>query len=156
MKKKRGQKAGTIAVLIVAVIAIVEFQKFMKAKCGTCTDGSCSWSIIDDQQLPLPTHRTDAAKTAARPQLIDFGAGKCINCKLMKEVLSELRTEYGDQLDIRFVDVWEDEEASKAYSIQLIPTQVFLNSESNELFRHEGFYSKEDILKKWDELGVQL
>jgi len=24
----------------------------------------------------------------------------------------------------------------------------------NELFRHEGFYSKRDILGKWKELGV--
>jgi len=74
----------------------------------------------------------------------------------MNEVLDELSAEHGNQINIRFVDVWENEEAGKEYSIRMIPTQVFIDSEGNELFRHEGFISKEDILKKWAELGVEL
>ena len=37
-----------------------------------------------------------------------------------------------------------------------MPTQIFYDSSGKELFRHEGFYSKEDILGKWNELGVDL
>ena len=36
----------------------------------------------------------------------------------------------------------------------MIPTQIFFDAESKELFRHVGFYGKEDILGKWKELGV--
>jgi len=42
------------------------------------------------------------------------------------------------------------------YNINLIPTQIFFNADGKELFRHEGFFSKEDILAKWKELGVEL
>jgi thioredoxin 1 len=38
----------------------------------------------------------------------------------------------------------------------VIPTQIFYNAEGKELFRHVGFFGKEDILAKWKELGVKL
>jgi thioredoxin 1 len=38
----------------------------------------------------------------------------------------------------------------------MIPTQIFYDADGNELFRHEGFYAKEDILAKWAELGIDL
>jgi hypothetical protein len=38
----------------------------------------------------------------------------------------------------------------------VIPTQIFYDASGKERFRHEGFISKEDILSKWKELGVDL
>ena len=38
----------------------------------------------------------------------------------------------------------------------MIPTQIFFDASGKELFRHVGFYGKEDILGKWKELGVDL
>ena len=40
------------------------------------------------------------------------------------------------------------------YGVKMIPTQIFFDASGKELFRHEGFMSKEDILGKWKELGV--
>ena len=37
----------------------------------------------------------------------------------------------------------------------MIPTQIFFGADGKELFRHEGFYSKADILAKWKTLGVE-
>jgi thioredoxin 1 len=37
-----------------------------------------------------------------------------------------------------------------------IPTQIFDDAHGTELSRHEGFISKEDILAKWNELGIDL
>jgi hypothetical protein len=45
-------------------------------------------------------------------------------------------------------------DAGKPYRIEMIPTQIFFDAEGKELFRHVGFYGKEDILGKWKELGV--
>ena len=44
------------------------------------------------------------------------------------------------------------------YQVKLIPppTQIFFDASGNELFRHQGFFSREDILAKWKELGVDL
>jgi thioredoxin 1 len=95
-----------------------------------------------------------AADISALPRLVDLGAGKCIPCKMMKPVLDELRFEYADTFEIEFIDVWENPDAGKAYNIRMIPTQIFYGAAGKELFRHEGFFGKEDILAKWSELGV--
>jgi len=42
------------------------------------------------------------------------------------------------------------------YNIKLIPTQIFYDPSGKEVFRHEGFFGKADILAKWKELGVDL
>ena len=44
----------------------------------------------------------------------------------------------------------------KNTGISIIPTQIFYDASGKELYRHEGFFSKEDILAKWKEFGVDL
>lgn len=92
------------------------------------------------------------------PKLVDLGAKKCIPCKMMAPVLDELAVEFAGVLDVQFIDVWEKENAVQAekYGIQSIPTQIFISPEGKELFRHEGFFAKEEILLKWKELGFDL
>jgi thioredoxin 1 len=52
--------------------------------------------------------------------------------------------------------VWKNPDAAKQYGIEVIPTQIFYDATGKELFRHIGFFGKEDILAKWKELGVDL
>jgi len=97
-----------------------------------------------------------AAPTPGRPRLVDLGADKCIPCKLMAPILEELKKEYAGRLDVVFIDVWKDRDAGTPYGISVIPTQIFYDATGKERFRHEGFFSKQEILKKWKELGVDL
>jgi thioredoxin 1 len=90
------------------------------------------------------------------PCLVDLGAGKCIPCKQMKPILEELETEYVGKFEVVFYDVWEDPKPAKEYGIHAIPTQIFLDEKGKELFRHVGFFSKEDILNTWEELGYDF
>lgn len=95
--------------------------------------------------------------TAARlPKLLDLGAGKCIPCKAMAPILDGLKKEYAGRMDVEFIDVWQNPDAGKRYGIAVIPTQIFSNADGKELFRHAGFFGKEDILGKWKDLGVDL
>jgi thioredoxin 1 len=57
---------------------------------------------------------------------------------------------------VEFIDVWQTPEAGKEYGVRMIPTQIFYKAGGKEIFRHEGFFAKEDILAKWKELGVDL
>lgn len=97
-----------------------------------------------------------AQNAMALPKLVDLGADKCIPCKAMAPVLEELKKEKAGKLEVLFIDVWKNPDAASPYNINLIPTQVFFAADGKELFRHEGFFSKEDILAKWKELGVDL
>jgi thioredoxin 1 len=90
------------------------------------------------------------------PRLLDLGANKCIPCKAMAPILEEMKKEYAGKLEVEFIDVWKDPDAGKPYKIQIIPTQIFFDATGKELFRHIGFYSKDDILSKWTEFGVDL
>ncbi len=90
------------------------------------------------------------------PRLVDLGAGKCIPCKKMAPILEELKEEYAGSLEVVFIDVWQDHSAGDKYGIQMIPTQIFYDASGKELFRHEGFFAKEDILAKWKELAVDI
>ena len=96
------------------------------------------------------------AVTTPVPRLVDLGAGRCIPCKLMAPILENLKKEYQGRMQVDFIDVWKDPDAAKPYAIQMIPTQIFFNAAGKELFRHEGFFSKADILAKWKELGIEL
>lgn len=106
---------------------------------------------------PASAPATSATETpAALPRLVDLGADKCIPCKQMAPILEDMKTAYAGQLEVEFIDVWKNPDAGGSYGIRIIPTQVFFDASGKELFRHEGFYGKEDMLAKWKELGVDL
>jgi thioredoxin 1 len=107
---------------------------------------------------PVAAAQPPAIADAPRklPKLLDLGAGKCIPCKKMAPILEELKKEYAGKMEVEFVDVWQNPDAANKYGIRLIPTQIFYEATGKELFRHEGFFGKEDILGKWKALGVDL
>ena len=79
-------------------------------------------------------------------------------CQQMAPILDELAEEYKGKFDVQFVDVWlpENRVVGESYNIKVIPTQIFLDSKEQELWRHTGFISTEDVLSKWQELGISL
>jgi thioredoxin 1 len=97
----------------------------------------------------------EAVATNALPRLLDLGADRCVPCKMMAPILEELKVEYASVFTVEFLDVWKNPEAAEPYKLKVIPTQIFFDSQGTELFRHEGYYGREDILAKWHELGVE-
>ena len=88
------------------------------------------------------------------PRMIDLGADKCIPCKTMAPILEQLKSDLAGQCDIVFIDVWKNPKEGPKYGIKVIPTQVFYDAAGQELFRHEGFFSREDILGAFAEHGL--
>jgi thioredoxin 1 len=121
--------------------------------------GCCCPSILSMSAFAAEAAKatgTNATAKATLPRLVDLGADKCIPCKAMAPILKELKKEYEGRMEVVFIDVWKTPDAGKAYKIHLIPTQIFFDADGKELFRHEGFFSKKDILAKWKELGVEF
>ena len=46
------------------------------------------------------------------------------------------------------------EKYAKDYGIQMIPTQVFMDKNGDEVFRHVGFLAKEAIIKALRDKGI--
>lgn len=135
-------KIAILVVVAAAAIGVVVLKQ-------SGADPSASTTDTPAEAAP----QTAAPAATPLPRLVDLGAGKCIPCKAMAPILEALRHDFDGQFQVTFIDVWQDREAGKAYGIQMIPTQIFFDADGNELFRHEGFFSREDILGKWRELG---
>ncbi len=114
--------------------------------------------VTSYRRRPPPPLATGAQTAAAAglPRLVDLGSTTCIPCKLMAPILDELGQEYAGKLQVDFIDVNRNRQAIEQFGVRTIPTQVFLDASGKELFRHEGFFAKDDILAKWKELGVKI
>ena len=88
---------------------------------------------------------------------IELGSVNCIPCKQMVSVMQSIEEKYLDQIKIIFYDVWQADQKKYAqdYKIRLIPTQVFLNKDGDELFRHEGFFSEKEIDALLQDYGLK-
>jgi len=76
---------------------------------------------------------------------IELGSVRCIPCQQMQPVMKSIREKYAGQVNVVFYDVWTEAGAPYAqkYGIQAIPTQVFLDENGKEYFRHVGFFPEE-------------
>lgn len=94
----------------------------------------------------------------ALPKLVDVGARTCIPCKEMAPILEGLKKEFAGEFDVVFIDTSEKENIAVArkLNVTIIPTQIFYDASGKELFRHEGFYGKDDILARWKALNYDF
>jgi thioredoxin 1 len=137
-------------------VAVVEMKNKKKQAAEGCADGMCVLPLPAEKMAPAGVVSNQAAETEALPRLLDLGAGKCVPCKAMAPILDEMAVTFAGQLHVEFIDVWENEGISEKYGVRMIPTQIFYDADGNELFRHEGFYARHDMLKKWKELGFEF
>lgn len=136
-------KMGIVVALIAAVGAVFALKK---GRSSAAVKAAASQA----------TTSQPAAAVAALPRLLDLGSTSCIPCKMMMPILEEVKAEQAGRLDVEFIDVWKDEAAGQAYGVKVIPTQIFFDAAGKEIWRHEGFLAKADILAKWSELGISL
>jgi thioredoxin 1 len=144
-------KTGKIIILVALILAV---GVVLAVRESNEADSESKVSAEHISATESPASGTNKAITL--PRMVDLGADKCIPCKMMAPILEELRREYAGVFTVEFIDVWKNPDAAEKYGIRIIPTQIFFDATGKELFRHEGFYSKEDILAKWEELGVEL
>ncbi len=79
----------------------------------------------------------------------EFGAKGCSACKRMEEVMDEIRTQYPNKVNVVFLNILlpENQRLMKFYGIVAIPTQVLLNKDGKEYFRHTGYFLAEELIK---------
>jgi len=88
--------------------------------------------------------------------LVDLGAGECIPCKMMAPILVKMEKRYAGKAAVVFLDVWKDDAPARRFGIRTIPTQIFFDKKGKEVYRHEGFLSEEEIVRRFNDMGVKL
>jgi len=161
--KTAGGVFSKLAIVLTLAVA-VGLALYAKSKPGEAPAAPGQEASITTQQSrsqgTAPANKSQNADTenagkekAGLPRLVDLGADKCIPCKMMAPILEELSKEYAGRMEVQFIDVWKNPSAGREYGVRVIPTQIFFDTSGKELFRHEGFFSRNDILAKWTELG---
>ncbi|MBN1972439.1 MAG: hypothetical protein JW787_02275 [Sedimentisphaerales bacterium] len=140
-------KVGIVVVLVVTIITVIAIKQ-NKSSQDSAAFGS-------DGQIP-EMYKVQQLTGKGLPVLVDVGADTCIPCKLMAPILKELKEELKGRIIVQFLNLNEYSGFADEYKISVMPTQIFYDASGEERFRHEGFFSKEDILAKWKELGVNL
>jgi thioredoxin 1 len=108
-----------------------------------------------DPQTEAPADTLAVADSLAADSLavtplvtfIELGAATCIPCKMMQPVMKEIAAEYQGLVKVVFYDLYKEREAGQKYGVRVMPTQVFLDHDGKEFFRHEGFYPQAEIEK---------
>lgn len=97
-------------------------------------------------------------KQKSKVTFVELGSVNCIPCKKMQPVMKAIEEKYSEQISVVFYDVWKEEQKKYAgqYKIKLIPTQVFLDENGKEFFRHEGFFAESEIDKILAKRGLRV
>ncbi len=145
-----------IVVLLAMAVAVV-FALKQSRQPKTQTPSAAAIPAVAGTSGSPPTGSMDTSdESKPLPRLLDVGAGTCIPCKMMMPVLAELKTQYASRLRVEYCDIRDEPNAVQKYKVMVIPTQILYDASGKELFRHEGFFAKDDILAKWKELGIDL
>ena len=109
-----------------------------------------TYALAQKKTVEPPAHKPKVT-------FIELGSVNCIPCKAMQPVMRAIEAKYGNQVQVLFYDVWTKEQQPYAqkYGIRLIPTQVFLDENGKEFFRHEGFLAEEEIHKLLQPKGLK-
>ncbi|MEO0108091.1 MAG: thioredoxin domain-containing protein [candidate division WOR-3 bacterium] len=99
------------------------------------------------------SEKSVAAAPKQLPRLWDFGSDNCIPCRMMMPILDALAKEYAGRVDVRIINVYKEQALAMQYRIQIIPTQVFIDPNGKELYRHVGFFPRDSILAKFNQFG---
>ncbi|MCK9183069.1 MAG: thioredoxin family protein [Fibrobacteraceae bacterium] len=123
-----------LCVLAIAVSACGGEQK---------TPATGKQSTVASKETPKP----DALKDKPKVTFVELGSVNCIPCKAMKKIMDSLEVKYPKDLRIVFYDVWTEQGRTYAqsYGVRGIPTQVFLDENGKEFFRHEGYFPEEEL-----------
>ena len=96
------------------------------------------------------------AQTKPKITFIELGSVSCIPCKKMQPVMKSIEKKFGEQIKVIFFDVMKQKEKVDEFKMKLMPTQVFLDENGKELYRHEGFYPEKEIEKFLKSKGLKV
>jgi thioredoxin-like negative regulator of GroEL len=102
---------------------------------------------------PGPAVLAQVAKApASLPKILEFDRKFCPICKASEQVIRAVKDEYPGQFDVEKLYIDEADVMFRRYKVAFVPTQVFLNAAGQEVARHEGVYSQEDLVPKLRQL----
>ena len=142
-------KLYVAAATLLAVLVYISYS----SDCGCGFAQSASGKAV----AAKASDQTKVKSEGVLVTFVEIGAARCIPCKAMQPIMKEVAEEYKGQVKVVFHDVWTSQgriDAEK-YGIRIIPTQVFLDRNGREYFRHEGYFPKHEVVKVIKMQGIK-
>jgi len=111
---------------------------------------------IEEQIAARPENPLTKVLDNGLPTVLDLGADSCVPCQMMMPIFDELETELAGKANVILLQIADYRDLANEYKVRVIPTQIFFDQNGEQYWRHEGFLSKEDIIKKLKETGAEL
>lgn len=128
----------------------------MALVCVSAISGSQTNQIVDGlNSTSNLTQALDDADAQNKTVLLLFDQESCYYCDLLKsDVLSNVNVqkELNDNFIVVDVDVNKDSQLAEKYKVVGTPMSVFLDSNSKEINRIEGYVSAEEFLATLKEI----
>lgn len=135
--------------------AISLFMLLALLACGAGSDRPAE-AINDSVPDTLSAVADTSTAASYKVTFLEIGAESCIPCRMMQPVMKEIAAEYPGVVKVVFHDLYKEREIGPKYNIRVMPTQVFLDAEGREFFRHEGFYPKEEMKEMLDRYLISI
>ena len=122
---------------------------------GILAFGNCQRPSQDNTTAPVTS--VNKPETKFKVTFIELGSVRCIPCQQMQSVMKSINDKYASQVNVVFYDVWtpEGKPYGEKYAIEAIPTQVFLDENGKEYYRHLGYFPEEELVKILNMKGVK-
>lgn len=108
--------------------------------------GSPSRAVVDNPSVTV----------SGLPRLVELGSDSCASCIAMQQVLAELRAHHPDRLEVVSINLMRHPEQTRVWRVKFIPTQVFLDGQGRELYRHVGYLPRPAVEERFAALGFPL
>jgi len=110
---------------------------------------NAAWAA--EQNKLLTDNDLDRGLKAGKIMMVEFTGEGCVYCKQMAPIIKELEAEQKD-VNIVSIDIDKHRELMLRYDVQGVPVQVFFSAKGEEVYRHEGLWTKKGIVEKLDAL----
>jgi thioredoxin 1 len=101
--------------------------------------------LFSCKETPINPDNNNKTDSTFKITFVELGSESCVQCKNMRPVMDSIQKKYGNQILVKFIDVIKNSQEAEKYKIEVMPTQVFLDTNNKELHRHKGFYSEDSI-----------
>lgn len=137
---KKWTKIIIIVILVLSVSGVWQLKRYSERNTSSYTTEKENKIDIEQKNMPM---------------LLELSSETCPPCRQMVPILEEVKKLYEGKASVKIVDVYENPKLADKYGISVIPTQIFLDKDGKEVYRHEGLFSKEEIVKTFDKMGVK-
>jgi len=96
--------------------------------------------ILKETAFPEVLQQIDKNKIT----FIEVGSDSCHSCQIMGRKLYKIKQQH-PEYPIYFVNVHKEREAAYKLRVQMIPTQIVVNAQGYEVYRHVGILSEKEI-----------